>query len=325
MPRMSDTPLHVVTGALGYTGKAVTERLLARGVRVRTLTHSPARANPFGARLEIHPLAFDSPSALEASLRGADVLYNTYWVRFNHRLFTFDQAVANTRTLFEAARRAGVRRIVHVSILHADEADDLGYYRGKHALEDALRATGVPHGIVRPGVLFGRGDILINNIAWTLRKLRFAGVFGDGEYALRPLHVDDMADLIVEHAFARDAEPLEIRRDNSEADAVGPERFTYRELLTTLSGILGLRRRVVRVPPRIGWLVSKLINPLVGDVVITWEEVLGMMRNLLDSDAPPAGQRRLTDWAREHRDALGRRYASEVGRRVHRDAAYELI
>ncbi len=322
---MADAPLHVVTGALGYTGKAVTERLLGRGARVRTLTNSPGRANPFGARLEIHALAFDEPSALETSLRGADVLYNTYWVRFNHRLFTFDQAVANTRTLFEAARCAGVRRIVHVSILHADEADDLGYYRGKHALEETLRATGVPHGIVRPGVLFGRGDILINNIAWTLRKLRFAGVFGDGRYALRPLHVDDMADLILEHAFERSGEPFAVRSDNSAADAVGPERFTYRELLATLSEILGLRRRLVCVPPRIGWLVSKLINPFVGDVVITWEEVLGMMRNLLDSPAPAAGLTRLTDWARQHREALGRRYASEVGRRVSRDTAYELI
>ncbi|MCC7294141.1 MAG: NAD(P)H-binding protein [Phycisphaerales bacterium] len=322
---MSDAPLHVVTGALGYTGKAVTERLLARGARVRTLTNSPSRANPFGARLEIHPLAFDAPAALEDAMRGADVLYNTYWVRFNHRLFTFDQAVANTKRLFEAARLAGVRRIVHVSILHADEADDLGYYRGKHALEDALRATGVPHGILRPGVLFGRGDILINNIAWTLRRLRFAGVFGNGQYALRPLHVDDMADLILEHAFARGGNPLEIRRENSQADAVGPERFTYRELLASLTDILGLRRCVVRVPPRIGWLVSKVINPLVGDVVITWEEIVGMMRNLLDSDAPPAGMRRLTDWAREHRESLGHRYASEVGRRVRRDAAYELI
>src|SRR5690606_37515107 len=79
--RMSGTaPLHVVTGALGYTGRALTERLLARGVRVRTLTHWPNRPNPFGAQLQIAPLAFDEPAALREALRGADVLYNTYWV-----------------------------------------------------------------------------------------------------------------------------------------------------------------------------------------------------------------------------------------------------
>jgi NADH dehydrogenase len=308
--------LHVVTGALGYTGQAITERLLARGLRVRTLTNSPNRPNPFGDRLEIRPLAFDDPAALAASLQGAAVLYNTYWVRFNHRLFTFAQAVENTKRLFDAARRAGVARVVHVSILHADEADDLGYYRGKHELEDALRASGLAHAILRPGVLFGRGDILVNNIAWVLRRLPFFGTFGDGSYRLRPLHVDDMADLAVAQALTT---------GNSITDAVGPEGFTYRELVSTIAGIIAVRRPIIPVPPLLGLAVSKLINPLVGDVVITRQEIAGLMRGLLDSTHPAAGSTKLTQWAAAHRDTLGVRYASEVGRRVHRTIAYEQV
>ncbi len=310
---MTSPPLHVVTGALGYTGRALTERLLARAIRVRTLTNSPNRPHPFGDRLEIRPYAWDDPAALERALRGADVLHNTYWVRFDHRLFTFAQAVANTRLLFEAARRAGVARIVHVSILHADQADDLGYYHGKHQLEDALRATGIPHAIVRPGVLFGRLDILVNNIAWVVRRLPCFGVFGDGRYRLRPLHVDDMAALMVDHAD---------RSGNTMVDAVGPEAFAYRELVASLARIIGVRRRIVSVPPGLGLAVARLLNPLVGDVIITREEIKGLMRGLLDSDAPAAGPTRLTDWARAHRDELGVRYASEVGRRVQPAAAY---
>ncbi len=305
--------LHVVTGALGYTGKSLAERLIARGARVRTLTNSPHRPNPFGDSLEVRPLSFDDSDALARSLDGADVLYNTYWVRFNHRLFTFEGAVANTRTLFEAATRAGVRRIVHVSILHADKADDLGYYRGKHELEDALRASGVPHSIVRPGVLFGRGDILVNNIAWALRRLAVFGVFGDGGYALRPLHVDDMASLMLDEAA---------RTGDSCVDAVGQERFTYKELVRSLSETIGVKRAIVNVPPALGLCVARLINPLVRDVIITKEEVGGLMRGLLDSGAPAVGSIRLTDWASEHRDSLGRRYANEVGRRVQRAKAY---
>ncbi|TWT46259.1 hypothetical protein RAS1_27110 [Phycisphaerae bacterium RAS1] len=312
----ADCPLHVVTGALGYTGRSVTERLLAAGASVRTLTNSPGRPNPFGSRLEIRPLAFDDPPALARAVEGADVLYNTYWVRFNHRLFTFAEAVRNTRALFAAAWRADVRRVVHVSILHAGEADDLAYYRGKHELEDALRETGLSHAIIRPGVLFGRGDILVNNIAWVLRHLPLFGVFGDGSYRLRPLHVDDMAELMI--ACAR-------RTDDMTVDAVGPETFRYRELVRTIAEIIGVRRAVVSVPPRLGWAVSKLVNPLVGDVVITWEEILGLMRGLLGSDAPATGSIRLTEWVREHRDTLGRRYASEVGRRVKRTVAYEQV
>lgn len=311
---MRSAPLHVVTGALGYTGKAITKRLLARGVRVRTLTNSPRRPHLFGDALEIHPLNFDQPAALEQSLRGCEVLYNTYWVRFNHRLFTFDQAVRNTRTLFEAARRAGVARIVHVSILHARRAPHLAYYKGKADLEDSLRALGVPHAILRPGVLFGRGDILVNNIAWVLRHLPIFGVFGDGSYKLQPMHVDDMADLAIAHAHAI---------GDTEADAVGPEIFTYRTLVQRIAEIIGVRRPLVSVPPLLGLAVSKLINPFVGDVIITREEIIGLMENLLVSDRPPTGATRLTDWAASHRETLGNRHASEVGRRVKRDVEYE--
>ncbi len=313
---MTNTPMHVVTGALGYTGRSVTERLLERGVRVRTLTNSPDRPNPFGDAIEIQPLGFDDPDALARSLEGAEVLYNTYWVRFNHKLFTFEQAVANTKVLFEAAKRAGVPRIVHVSILHAKEADDLGYYKGKHELEDALAATGVSHAIVRPGVLFGRGDILVNNIAWVLRHLPVFGVFGDGAYRLRPLHVDDMAALMIAQGGLA---------EDSRVDAVGPEGFSYIELVRTIAQIIGIRRPIIRVPPTLGYLVGRCLNPFVRDVIITREEIRGLMRGLLDSDAPADAPTRLTEWAGQRRDKLGRRYASEVGRRVNRGETYETI
>lgn len=307
--------LHAVTGPLGYTGRSLTERLLSRGQRVRGLTNSLSRPNPFGDRIELHPLAFERPGELEDSLRGVDVLHNTYWVRFNHALFTFEQAVRNTRVLFEAARRAGVRRIVHVSILHAEEADDLGYYRGKHELERTLRETGVAHSILRPGVLFGRFDILINNIAWVLRRLPIFGVFGDGAYRLRPLHVDDMAALMVDHA-EREGDLL--------VDAVGPEGFAYRELVEALARIIDVPRKVVSVPPLAGWLVGRAVGPFVRDVIITREEIAGLMRGLLDSPGPATGAIKLTQWAKKHREELGRRYASEVGRRTQRSVALRM-
>lgn len=318
MAHSTSSPLHAVTGALGYTGRSLTEQLLSRGWRVRTLTNSPRRPNPFGSGLEIHPLAFKDPALLEASLRGVDVLHNTYWVRFNHRLFTFEEAVSNSRTLFEAARRAGVRRIVHVSILHSMEADDLGYYRGKHLVEDALRGSGVGHAIIRPGVLFGRHDILINNIAWTLRHLPLFGVFGDGSYRLRPFHVDDMARLMVDHAG---------REGNTGADAVGPESFTFRGLVQALCRVLGVRRPVVGVAPALALAVAGCVGPLVRDTIITRQEVEGLMRGLLDSDGPSpvGGAVRLTAWAAQHAGELGRRYHSEVARRTDREASYEQL
>ena len=307
---------HVITGALGYTGKVVAEQLIERAIPLRTLTNSPNRPNPFGDAIDIKPLSFDNPDALAHSLDGAAVLYNTYWVRFNHKLFTFEQAVTNTKILFDAAKRAGVGRIVHVSILHADEADDLGYYKGKHELEEALVETGIPHSIIRPGVLFGRSDILVNNIAWVLRRMPIFGVFGDGSYRLRPLHVEDMASLLVEHANMS---------GDFTVDAVGPEEFSYIGLVRTLAEILQVRRPIMRIPSPIAFACSKLLNPFVKDVIITKEEVKGLMRGLLDSQNPSTGTIKLSQWAKEHRDTLGYRYASEVGRRVNRTLSYDQI
>ena len=308
--------LIVVTGALGYSGKAIAERLIARGDRVRTLTNSPGRPNPFGERLQLRPLAFADHGALIESLQGADTFINTYWVRFNHKLFSFAEAVENTKRLFAAAKQAGVRRIVHVSILKPEQGRGLAYYEGKLELEQAFRQFDISHAILRPGVLFGRGDILVNNIAWTLRHLPLFGVFGDGKYKLQPMHVDDFADLAIECAD---------RENDFTADAVGPETFEYRDLVRTIGEIIGVRRPIVSVSPGIGYSVTKLINPFVRDVIITREEIEGLMRGLLFSNGTRTGRTPLSDWTREHRDELGRRYASEVGRRIKRDVAYEKV
>jgi uncharacterized protein YbjT (DUF2867 family) len=235
---MTETQLHVATGAFGYSGRYIAQRLLERGHRVRTLTNSVDRVNPLQGCVEAVPYHFDEPDRLTESLRGAAVLYNTYWVRFNHRTFTHGEAVENTRRMFQAAQRAGVSRIVHVSITNPSEDSKLEYFHGKAVLERALRETGIPHTILRPTVLFGKEDILINNIAWILRRLPVFGVFGDGRYKLQPIYVDDLAQLAVEQGAATGTRTI---------DAIGPETFTYRELVLTktlvdlLCKILGVR------------------------------------------------------------------------------------
>ena len=299
--------LHAVTGAFGYSGRYIAHRLLQAGREVRTLTNTRPVADPFGGRVQAWPLAFDRPASLLDSLRGVRVLYNTYWVRFNHRWFTHAQAVRNTLTLFEAARRAGVERIVHVSITNPSPDSPLEYFRSKAELEAALVRSGLSYAILRPTVLFGKEDILINNLAWVLRHFPVFGLFGDGEYRLQPIHVDDMAALAVEQGA---------RRDDATVEAIGPETFTFRELVRTIGRIIGRPRPLLRTPPIVGYGVARLLGPLLGDVVITRDEVRGLMAELLYVSAPPAGRTALTEWAAGHRDELGRRYASELARRA---------
>ena len=308
--------VHVVTGAFGYSGKYITARLIAAGRTVRTLTNSPHREHPFGSAVEVHPYNFDDPDALARSLEGAGTLVNTYWVRFDHADFTHAAAVRNTLTLFDAARRAGVRRIVHVSITNPSLESDLPYFRGKAELEAALRASGLSYAILRPTVLFGREDILINNIAWMLRRFPVFGVFGSGDYQLQPIFVDDLAQLAVGLS-----EPLA----DVVVDAIGPETFTYRELVALIARAIGRRRRVVSMPPALGLFFSRAVGTLVGDVVVTREEIAGLMRNLLVTDSPPAGRTALSAWVGEHADSLGRRYSSELARRRNRRSSYEAL
>lgn len=311
---MADQMIHAVTGAYGYSGKYIAQRLLAEGQAVITLTNSLSRQNPFGDRIQAFPFHFEQPDLLVEHLKGVSVLYNTYWVRFNHRLFKHADAVHNTLVLFEAAQRAGVERIVHVSITNPSEDSPLEYFRGKAVLEKALIQSGMSYAILRPAVLFGKEDILINNIAWVLRRLPVFGVFGDGRYRLQPIYVDDLAALAVEQGKSR---------DNVIVNAVGPETFTYRELVERIGQLIGKLRPILPVPPWAGYAVGWLLGKFVGDVVVTRDEIEGLMADLLYVDAPPAGHTALIEWAKTHADTLGRQYTSELARRKDRASAYQ--
>ncbi len=302
---MANPELNVVTGAFGYTGRYITRRLLQMGKRVRTLTGHLDRPNPFSERVEAFPFNFDKPDRLAESLRGATTLYNTYWVRFNRGQTTYDLAVENTRALIGACVEAGLRRIVHVSICSASEDSPFPYFRGKGVLEKAIVQSGLSYAIIRPTVIFGPGDILINNIAWLLRRFPVFAVPGKGDYRLQPVFVEDMAELAVNAAH---------QDENVILDAVGPEIFTIDELVRLIAGSVGSRARIVHLTPELALFLSRLIGLAVGDVVLTRDEVRGLMAGLLVSPHPPGGRTRLSEWLRLNAASVGSRYASELGR-----------
>jgi len=310
---MSTDGVHAVTGAFGYSGRYLATRLLEEGKTVITLTNSVNRSNPFAGKVRAFPLLFEDPDRLAASLAGVEVLYNTYWVRFNHKLFTHAQAVENSVALFSAAKRAGVRRLVHVSITNADENSPLEYFAGKGKLERALKESGLSYAILRPTVLFGREDILINNIAWALRHFPFFTIFGDGSYRLQPIHVDDLAELAV--AAGKGTE-------NTLINAIGPETFTYRELVTAVGTAIGRTRPLVNVPPGLGFAMGKLVGWMMKDKFITREEIRGLMAETLYVTTPPTGKTLLTEWMKKNTETLGLNYASELNRRRNRQTQY---
>lgn len=277
----------VVTGAFGYSGKYITRRLLAMGARVRTLTGHLNRPNEFGYQVEVAPLNFENRAALVANLRRADCLFNTYWVRFNHGSATFERAVSNTRILIEAVREAGVRKIVHISITNPSIDSDLSYFRGKAEVEVAIRESGLQYAILRPTVLFGLEDILINNIAWFLRRFPVFAIPGSGEYRLQPVFVEDLASLAVSASQ---------QETNTILDAVGPEVFTFRELVQLVAAQIRSRARLIHLPPSVALLLSSALGFILRDRVLTHEETKGLMAGLLVSRGAPNGTTRFSDW-----------------------------
>jgi nucleoside-diphosphate-sugar epimerase len=201
---MNELKTHAVTGAFGYTGKYIARRLLDKGNKVITLTNSFQRPNPFGKKVQAYPFYFYNPGKLGEIFRGVSVLYNTYWVRFNHKMFTHAEIVKNTINLFNAAKKARVEQIVHISTTNLSLESHLEYFSGKARLEQALKESAVFYSILRPTVLFGKEDILINNFAWALRRLPVFGVLGNGRYRLQPIYVDDLAELAVEQGESKE-------------------------------------------------------------------------------------------------------------------------
>ncbi|MDT8069395.1 MAG: NAD(P)H-binding protein [Terriglobia bacterium] len=304
--------MSVVTGGFGFSGRCIAQKLLMRGERVRTLTNHPDTASALYDRMEIARLDFEDEATLARSLAGATVLFNTYWVRFAYGGASHELAIRNTKRLIRAAEAAGVKKIVHVSITNPSLESPLPYFRGKAEVEESIRASKLSYAILRPAVLFGQGDILINNIAWMLRNFPVFAVPRMGEYRVQPIFVEDLAELAVASGRAK---------ENGVSDAVGPETYTYDALVRMIQEAIGSRARITYQPAPLIRLASKILGLIVDDVVLTRDEIKGLTADLLVSHGPPTGHTSLHDWIYANARNLGTTYASELGRHYREHAA----
>ena len=295
----------IVTGAFSYTGGFIARRLLRSGVRVTTLTRHPDIQNAFDGEVKAAPLDFSDRAALSRSMEGAEVLYNTYWIRFERGDTTFDGAVENSKLLFEAAIDAGISKIVHISVSNPSPNSQLPYFSGKWRVEEALQDSGIPYAIIRPTLVFGKSDLLLNNIAWAIRRFPFFPIYGNGNYQVQPIFAEDLAIQAVAAASTT---------ENFTFDAAGPDTMTFKELLRLMASKMRVTCGFVHTPPSIGLALTNVIGLLMRDTVLTRDEIDGLMSGLLTSDAPPIGTTRLNDWLTNNADNLGRNYQSELQR-----------
>ncbi|EQB63712.1 MAG: NAD-dependent epimerase/dehydratase [candidate division Zixibacteria bacterium RBG-1] len=295
----------MVTGVLSYTGKYITKRLLAMNERVRTLTSHPDRENPFGQEIEFFPYNFDKPQKLRESLEGIETLFNTYWIRTPYANMTFEKAVANTKILVEAAQMAGVKKIVHISVTNANVKSELPYFRGKGEVERIIQESGLNYVILQPALIFGREDILINNIAWCLRNFPIFGQFGSGDYLVQPIYVDDLAEFAIQ---ARDKE------EDKVVNVAGPDTYTFDQLVHLIKSKVRSNSKILHPPPFIPLIFAKIISQFVQDVLLTKDEMKGLMENLLYAETGLKGETQFSTWLEENKEFLGIQYASELKR-----------
>ncbi len=297
--------MDVVIGAFGYIGKYISKSLLERGRTVCTITTHPNKPNPFGPAIKAFSYSFDDVAVLTRTLNGADTLYNTYWIRFPFDAQTYEHALENTRTLFRCAKQAGIRRIVHIGVTRASLDSNLPYYRGKAIQELMLKESGVPFSIVRPTLVFGKEDILVNNIAWLIRKSPVFPIFGSGRYRVQPVFVEDLAEIAVRQSTSV---------AGTTVDAIGPETLTFQQLVALIAKKIGKNPKFVKVPPSLGIFCGHALSIFLRDVLLTRNELKGLMDEMLTSEQPPNGATRLSDWLEKNKSTVGGSYSSEVAR-----------
>jgi len=295
-----------VTGVFSYSGRFIAEVLLARGWEVVALGRSrPAPGESLAARVSFSPLVLDDEKGLASALSGCDALFNTYWVRFEYGGTTFAQAVERSNRLFRAASAARVRRIVHLSVSNASADSPFPYFRGKAAVEEALRGGGCPYAILRPTLIFGgRQEVLVNNIAWLLRRLPFFLLPDGGRCQLQPVSVFDLA------RVAADLGETDI---DLVLDLAGPETFTFADFVTRIKEAVGSHTHLVAAPNGVVSACSRIAGLPLRDRLLTRDELGELTAGLLACETATTGSR-FTDWLEANASWLGKDYANELNR-----------
>jgi nucleoside-diphosphate-sugar epimerase len=295
-----------ITGAFGYSGSYLSRIILGEGHNVKTLTNNPALGHPLKKSIQSLKFEFNHPDKMVDFIKGSDTFINNYWVRFNHKKFNHHEAVENSFMLIDSARKAGVERFIQISITNPSLESNLEYFKGKAEIEEYLINSGLSYCILRPTVLFGREDVLINNISWFIRNFPAMGVFGDGSYKIQPVYVEDLARLSFEKSFDTENEIL---------NAVGAETYTYKELIRLIMKTINQEKPIVNLNPTIGFYLGWIVSFLKKDVTITKPEIEGLMSGLLAVDTEPPCPTSFSEWIMENKETLGKKYVNELNKR----------
>lgn len=238
-----------LTGATGFVGKGMLARLQAEGHEtvclIRPGSDGKVRRDGTGKENTSYVTGDLSDSeALEKGMAGCDAVIHLVGIIREQpgKGVTFSRIhVEGTRQVVEAAKRAGIRRFIHMSALGSREGASSAYHRTKYEAEQLVQASGIPYVIFRPSVIFGPGDEFVNMLA-DLVRLPVTPVLGTGSYLLQPVARETVADVFVQALTLPAA-------TNRIYETGGPEAISYEQILDYIGEALGKRRvRKIHIP-----------------------------------------------------------------------------
>jgi uncharacterized protein YbjT (DUF2867 family) len=274
-----------VLGGTGFVGRHIVHKLVASGYRVTVPTRNRERAKEDLIPLptaDVVTADVHEPAELVRLFRGCGAVVNLVGVLHDGRgKASFQQAhVELARKVIDACRRAGIRRLLHMSAINADPGGPSAYLRSKGEAETLVRESGLDFTIFRPSVIFGREDRFVNLLA-TLQQLLPLVVLAAPNARFQPVFVGDVA-----AAYAASLTRLE--SFGRTYDLAGPKVYTLRELVRYVGALSGHRRRVIALGPRLSYVQARLMELLPGKL-LTRDNLASMSRDAVSASPFPFG------------------------------------
>jgi NADH dehydrogenase len=279
---MEEQQTVAVVGATGFVGSHLVPRLVASGHRIRAVSRSGRRLPAWGAEVETAAADIETGDGLADALRGVDALVHLVAIpreRGGRRLE--DVNVRGVEHVVAAAEEAGARRIVHLSVLGVTDDPKLRYLSSKWRGEQAVRSSNLEWVVLRPSLLFGRGDGFFSLIETTLTwwSPGIVAIPGDGLTRFQPLSVEDVA-IAVERCVA------EKERAGSTYELGGPAYLTYREIVDTVMRVTGKRRLKLNLPVPVISAITAVTDRILPIFPVSHDQIASLGRpNHTDLDA----------------------------------------
>lgn len=231
-----------VTGATGFVGRNLVNRLLKDNHEVTVLAHHKSGENLFDNRVRLFTGSVSNIAEMVPVFQNSLIVFHLVGIITETRKNTFEKTVAQgTRNLVAASREANVKKIIYLSALGTSADAETAYHKTKYQAERAIKESGLDWTIFRASVIYGKNDGFLRTMSSVIKFLPFIPIFGDGKYKMQPVFIEDLTDVLTKALVY----PLSSRQT---IDIGGPEQLEYVMVMEMIKKALRKRRLNFHIP-----------------------------------------------------------------------------